>query len=126
MPSHEEKVMEVFDRLGAVLKIPGIKLVFMRPDRQINRQSGYVEGTASLGKRIITVDIYTPKFRKPKSLNGIIRVLAHEFAHYQKPPYRQRYRGHIITRQHYPAFYRQVTKNINRIKRDKALREYFR
>ena len=123
---HEQKVLEVFDRLAAVLKMPKLKLRFMNQNRKVNTKGSYTEGHASLSKRVITVDIYTPKFRKPKSINSIIRVLAHEIAHYQKPPYRQRYRGHLITRQHYPAFYRQVTKNINKIKRDKILKEYFR
>ena len=126
MSSHEQEVIEVFDRLCAVLKMRKIALRFMSENRKVNTKASYIEGKASLSRRIITVDIYTPRFRKPKSLNGIIRVLAHEVAHYQKPPYRQIYRGHIIARQHYPSFYRQVTKNINKIKKDKILREYFR
>ncbi|MFH1173369.1 MAG: hypothetical protein V1692_02475 [bacterium] len=126
MTSHEQNVQEAFGRLCAVFKMPGLNLRFMNPERKVNTKSAYTQGSAILSRNLITVDIYTPRFRKPKSLNGIIRILAHEIAHYQKPPYRQRYRGHLIARQHYPAFYRQVTRNIDKIKRDPILKQFFK
>ena len=74
---------------------------------------------------IIVIDIFTPRHRKPKAINSILRVLAHEIAHFQKPPYRQRYRGRLIVRQHYPIFYKQVNRNVEKFKKDKTLGEYF-
>ena len=59
------------------------------------------------------------------AIASILRTLAHEVAHHQKPPYRSRFKGHIINRCHYPVFYRQVTRNINKLKKDKDLRRYF-
>jgi hypothetical protein len=65
----------------------------------------------------ITIDIYTPRHRKPKSLKSVCNILAHEIAHHQKPPFKQRWRGRIIARRHYPAFYTQVNKNIIKTRR---------
>lgn len=84
-----------------------------------------VLGHTNLKNKTITVDIYTPKHRKPKSYNSILRVIAHEIAHHQKLPYRQRYKGHLIIRKHYPAFYKQVNKNIEKFKKDGVLGEHF-
>lgn len=125
MSSHEQKVIEIFDRACAVLKMRGLSVRFMSQSREVDTKKSFSLGKASLAKRIITLDIYTPRFRKPKSVNGILRVIAHELAHFQKSPYRQCYRGHLIARQHYPAFYRQVNRNIEKLKRDKALGDYF-
>ena len=74
---------------------------------------------------LITIDIFTPKFRKPKAIASILRTLAHEVAHHQKPPYRSRFNGRIINRCHYPVFYRQVTRNIKKLRKDKVLSQYF-
>lgn len=125
MLNYEQKISELFDRACAVLKMRNLSVKFMEQGRVVNTKNSFAVGKASLAKRIITLDIYTPKFRKPKSINGILRVIAHEIAHYQKPPFRQRYRGHLIARKHYPAFYRQVNKNIIKIKKDPALGQFF-
>jgi len=92
----------------------------------LNLKRSYRLAHTSLKNKTITVDIYTPRFRKPKSIRSILNILAHEIAHHQKLPFRQRFRGRIITRQHYPAFYEQVNKNIEKIKRDEILKEYFK
>lgn len=126
MENHEQKISELFDRACAVLKMRGLNVRFMGQGRVINTKKTYSVGKASIAKKIITLDIYTPRFRKPKSVNGILRVIAHEVAHYQKLPYYQKYRGHLIARQHYPAFYRQVNKNIEKIKRDEVLGQFFK
>ncbi len=86
----------------------------------------YTLGYINLQTKTIVLDIYSPKTLKPKSLNGLIRTLAHEIAHLQKPPYRQRYKGRWIARQHYPEFYKQTEKNINKIKADPILGMHFR
>jgi len=122
----EQKVQEICDY---ALKIIGLDKLTFRPmrrkDDRVNTKRGFVIGRTSLKTGLITIDIFTPKFRKPKALASILRVLAHEAAHHQKPPYRSRFRGHIINRCHYPVFYRQVTRNINKLKKDKVLNQYF-
>ncbi len=127
----EEKIEEIFTHLCGLFKLSNFKLRFMRRvvDGQgkgvLDLKKGYRLAYANLKTKTITIDIYTPKFRRPKAINSILRILAHEIAHFQKLPYRQIYRGKIIVRQHYPAFYRQVNKNIKKMKKDKILRVYF-
>ena len=97
-----------------------------RKNNRVNTKRGFVIGRTNLKTGLITIDIWTPKFRKPKKIASILRILAHEVAHHQKPPYRQRYRGRIITRQHFPIFYRQVNRNILKLKKDKILEKFFK
>jgi hypothetical protein len=122
---HEELVQSVCDL--ALKSLKQDKLFFRPMNRKncVNTKRSFVIGRTNLKTGLITIDILTPKKREPKSIAGILRVLCHEIAHHQKMPYRQRYRGKIITRQHYPIFYRQVTRNINKLKKDKALSVYF-
>ncbi|MFA6306407.1 MAG: hypothetical protein WCV70_01130 [Patescibacteria group bacterium] len=123
---HYKKVQTACD---CALKIIGITKLKFRPmrrqDDHVNTKRGFVIGRTNLKTGLITIDIFTPKFRKPKKISSILRTLAHEAAHHQKPPYRSRFRGRIITRIHYPIFYRQVTRNIKKLKKDKTLGEYF-
>ncbi len=130
--TQEEKIQRIFTRLCGIFKLKNFKLKFMR--RQVdergrgvlNLKGSYNLAHADLKNKTITIDIYTPRHRKPKAINSILRVLTHEIAHWQKLPYRQRFRGRIIIRQHYPAFYRQVNKNIEMIKKDELLGQYFK
>lgn len=132
MNEHQKNIEEIFIRLCGLFKLQNFQLKFMR--RQIDEQGrgvlnlkkSYVTAYTNLKTKIVTIDIYTPKFRRPKAMNSILRILIHEITHHQKPPFRQRWQGRIITRQHYPAFYRQVNKNIDKIKKDKILKEYFK
>ncbi len=94
-------------------------------DNGVKNPKNMVLGHTNLKNKTVTIDIYTPRFRKPKSQNSILRVIAHEIAHHQKPPFRQRYKGHLIARKHYPEFYEQVTKNIEKFKKDEVLGVYF-
>jgi len=125
--NHENLIQSICDRALLVFKIE--KLHF-RPMRRredfVNIKRGYVIGRTNLRTGLITIDIFTPKFRKPKKISSILRTLAHEAAHHQKPPYRSRFRGRIINRSHYPIFYRQVMRNIKKLKKDKVLRGYFK
>lgn len=131
MMTHEEKILAIFVRLRGIFKLPELKLKFMR--RQVdergrgvlNLKNSYHLAYVNLKNQTITLDIYTPRYRRPKSINSILRILAHEIAHIQKPPFKQRWRGRVITRQHYPAFYQQVNENIEKIKKDFKLSEYF-
>ena len=123
--THEEAVRDLFFKAIEIFKLDGYRFRLMR--RMVDEEGrgvldltkGYKEAYINLKTKVITIDIYTPKFRKPKSMKGIMRVLAHEIAHIQKPPYRQRFRGRIIARQHYPEFYEQVNKNYEKFLKGK-------
>jgi hypothetical protein len=123
---HIEQCQEICD-YG--LKLIGLDKLSFRPmrlrDDHVNTKRGFVIGRTNLKTGLITIDIFTPKFRKPKAMTSILRTLAHEAAHHQKLPYRSRYRGHMIRRSHYPIFYRQVNRNIKKFKKDKILGKYF-
>ncbi|MDD5290027.1 MAG: hypothetical protein PHT40_02400 [Patescibacteria group bacterium] len=129
--SHEEKIKIIFTRLGEIFNLQNFTFKTMR--RQIDEQGrgvmnlkkSYVLAHTSLKNKTITIDIYTPRFRKPKSLKSILNILAHEIAHHQKPPFRQRFREHLIIRRHFPIFYNQVNRNIKKMKKDKILGQYF-
>ncbi|MBU4257453.1 hypothetical protein KJ586_00945 [Patescibacteria group bacterium] len=124
--NHEQIAQAACDRALAALNIKNLRFRPMkRKNNRVNTRRGYVIGRTNLKTGLITIDIFTPKFRKPKKISSILRTLAHEAAHHQKPPYRQRHRGRIIARQHYPIFYRQVNRNILKLKKDKILSEYF-
>lgn len=116
--THAKNVQIYCDR---ALTILGAEKLRFRPmnrlNNRVNTKRGFVIGRTNLKTGLITIDIYTPKERREKKISSILRTLCHEVAHHQKMPYRQRYKGKIITRQHYPIFYRQVTKNIDKLKR---------
>jgi len=123
--SNEEIIQTLFPHICKILKVEGLHFKPMRRIREINTKKSYVVGRINLKTKTITLDLYTAKKREPKKIASILRVLAHEIAHIQKPPYYQRYRGKIIMRQHYPRFYKQVNKNIEIMKKDKAIKIYF-
>ena len=112
------------------LKVIGLRRLCFKPmrrqEKQVKTKRGYVIGRTNLKTGLVTIDIFTPKFRKPKKISSILRTLAHEAAHHQKRPFRSRFRGRIINRSHYPIFYRQVARNIKKLKKDKILGAYFR
>ena len=116
---YEQKIQQIFARLGEIFKLEGFtfKTMQRRLDEKgrgvVNLKKSYVLAHTNLKTKTITIDIYTPRYRKPKSIKSILNILAHEIAHHQKPPFQQKWRGKIIIRQHYPAFYKQVKKNID-------------
>lgn len=122
---HIKTCLGIFERVAKVLKIQDWMILPMQRKKLKNPKSctlGYI----NFKTRKIVIDVFTPARAQPKAYPSIMRTLAHEVAHIQRPPYRSRYRGHTINRQHYPAFYKQVTKNINKLKNDRELRIYFR
>lgn len=126
MERYEELIQLLFIRICEILKLKEpIELRTMKRQGSKNNKH-YTAGYIDLRKRLIVLDIYTPKTMKYKSINGLIRVIAHEIAHLQKPPYRQRYKGRWIVRQHYPLFYKQVLRNIEKIKADPILSNHFK
>ena len=122
----EQEVQNVCEQAINIFGLNRLKFRPMRRrDDHVNTKRGFVIGRTNLKTGLITIDIFTPKFRKPKKISSILRTLSHEAAHNQKMPYRSRYNGRIITRIHYPIFYHQVTRNINKLKKDKVLNKYF-
>jgi hypothetical protein len=127
MDNYIEDIQKICDWALGVLKIENLHFRPMkRKNNHVNTKRGFVIGRTNLKTGLITIDILTPKKREPKSIAGILKTLCHEAAHHQKRPYRQRYNGKLIIRQHFPIFYRQVTRNINKLKKDKYLKEYFK
>ncbi len=127
--THEEKIQKIFTRIAGIFNLKNFTFKTMR--RQIDAQGrgvlnlkkSYTLAHTNLKTKTITIDIYTPRHRKPKSIKSILNILAHEIAHHQKLPFRQFHRGKWIIRQHYPAFYKQVNKNIKKIQDDNLFPE---
>jgi len=137
MKNHEEKMNEIFQEITRIFKLRDFTFKIMR--RQVdangrgvlNLKKSYTLAHTNLKKKTITIDIYTPRHRKPKSIKSILNILAHEIAHHQKMPFRQFWRparriggGKWIIRQHYPAFYKQVNKNIQKMREDEMICKY--
>ena len=124
-----EYLEEVTIACQRAIDILGVKNITFRPMRRVgnrvNTTRGYVLGRTNLRTGLITIDVLTPAKREPKKISSVLKVLCHEIAHHQQPPYRQLYRWKWINRQHYPVFYEQVTKNIIQLKEDKILSKYF-
>lgn len=123
--SHQLQVGLAVERAFKVLKVKGFTFYEMERNGPVKKNAGYIEGHTSFKDKTITIDIYTARLRKPKKISAILAVLAHEIAHHQKPPYRQRHNGRIITRYHYPQFYKQVNRNILKLKKDKELKKFY-
>lgn len=123
--NHENEVIIACNQALKVLHLENLSFRPMRRKNRLNKQRGFVIGRTSLRTGLITIDILTAKLGKPKKISSILAVLCHEAAHHQKKPYRQIYRGRAIVRQHYPKFYKQVTKNLKKLKKDKILKHYF-
>src|SRR6056297_1760807 len=120
---HEELAQILFAKICTILKQNDLKLRIMQ--RRGPKSGAYTMGYINFKTKVITLDIYTAKTLKPKSINGLIRTIVHEITHWQKPPFKQRYRGKWITRQHYPEFYQQITENLKKIKADPILGGHF-
>lgn len=121
-----EQAHFLFCRTCQVLNLSGFSLGIMKRRLPVkDTKKPFRVAYINLKSKKVVIDIYTPKKRLPKKPSVILRNLAHELAHCQKPPYRQLYRGKIINRIHYPAFYRRVNKNIKLFKKDKILRQFF-
>lgn len=122
-----EHVDWLFKKACLILKMKDITWKTMSGrTAPVNTAKDYSLGYTDIEKREITIDILTPRRRAPKSSNGILRLFAHEIAHIQKPPFRERFRGRIITRMHFPKFYDQVNKNVEKFKKDTDLKQYFK
>ena len=121
---YEQEIQQICDYAIEILKVKNIKFRPMRRTSAVNPRR-YVLGRTNLKTGLITIDILTARKRKPKKIASILKILAHEIAHHQKKPFRQRFRGYLINRQHYPEFYTQVKRNILIFREDKILSKYF-
>jgi len=119
-------IQSICDRALRILKVDYLHFKPMNRKNCVANQRSFIIGRTNLNTGLITIDIFTPKKRRPRTVASVLRILCHEVAHHQKPPYRQRYRGRIITRRHYPVYYRQVNRNINKLKKDNELKKYFK
>ncbi|MDD3190345.1 MAG: hypothetical protein PHI66_01480 [Candidatus Pacebacteria bacterium] len=126
--THEEICRLIFEHACRTLKMKG----FTFQPKVVRAGDGYVRsyklGYTNLASKLVVIDIYTQKLKKPKKYSSILAVIAHELAHHQKKPYRQLdlRRRKWINRIHYPEFYQQCNKNIDKFKKDKVLREFYK
>ncbi|MBU1349514.1 hypothetical protein KKC56_02225 [Patescibacteria group bacterium] len=124
--TYDQNIQTICDFAIKILKVDGLHFRPMRrKNNQVNTKYGYVLARTNLKTKLITIDIYTTKKRDAKKISSILRILCHEVAHHQKKPFRQRYKGKIINRQHYPEFYQQVNKNIKILASNTILKKYF-
>ncbi len=123
--NHAEEVQFICDKALCILKMRNVSFRPMVRRKAVDSRKGYMLGRTNLKTGLITIDIYTARKRENKKISSILRVLCHEVAHHQKKPYRQLYRRKWIVRQHYPAFYRQVNKNVEKLKKDREVGVYF-
>ncbi len=125
--THEETCQLIFAHACRCLKMRGYKF----QPKMVRAGDGYAKsytlGYTDLNSKLVVIDIYTRKLKKPKKYSSILSVIAHELAHHQKKPYRQfdLRRRRWINRIHYPEFYKQVNKNIAKFKKDKVLKQFY-
>ncbi|MFA6097118.1 MAG: hypothetical protein WC788_05825 [Candidatus Paceibacterota bacterium] len=123
--NHEQICEQIFHRACGVLSLEGFKY----KAKIVRAGDGYVRsyklGYTNLKSKLVVIDIYTQKKKEPKKYSSILSVIAHELAHHQKMPYRQFYNFRWINRIHYPEFYEQVKKNIEKFKNDSQLRQFY-
>ncbi|MHB8830811.1 MAG: hypothetical protein ACYC44_01720 [Patescibacteria group bacterium] len=126
-PRHEALVEHLFQRVLQVLEMPGFEL---RPMRRRTRGEGrlrsVVYGYTRLNQKLVTIDLYTPRTMKTRKIDAILRVIAHELAHHQKPPriYRQWFR--LVRMIHHPLFWTQYKRNVTKLQNDEILGQYFK
>lgn len=121
----QKQVEDIFFKACNCLKVTGFYFRVMNRNAPVNNPRSFKIAYTNLKTKLVAIDILTPRKREPKKIASILRTIAHEIAHHQKKPYRQLYRGHWINRSHYPEFYKQVTDNIQKFKKDPELSRYF-
>jgi len=120
--THAENMTLIFTHICSLLKMNDISLAFMRR-RGTKNPKRYIKAYVNLRRKRIVLDIYSPVTIEPIAIPSLIRTLCHEIAHLQCPPFRQRFKGHLIWRQHYPAFYAQLKANYEAIMTDVKILE---
>lgn len=125
-PSHEERVHFLFKRVCLLLQMEEFEL---RPLRRRKRGEGKFRsfrlGYTRLDTKRITIDFYTPKTMQPRQTDAILRVICHELAHHQEPPRLYRSGFRLLRRSHHPHFWKRYKQNVELLKQDHVLKEYF-
>lgn len=125
-PRHEAVVEYAFQRALVVLGMPGFELKPLRRRvRGTGRLRSFAYGYTRIGQKSITVDLYTPKTMKPRHMDSILRVIAHELAHHQKPPRLYHHWFRLVRMIHHPPFWTQYKRNVEELEKDEVLRQYF-
>jgi hypothetical protein len=125
-PKHEVFVEHLFGRACAVLGMRGFELKPMRRRlRGRGKFRSFTYGYTRIGKKSLTIDLYTPKTMKPRKTDAILRVICHELAHHREPPRVVLYRGRRMRMIHHPAFWRAYKENVSCVAADEVLGEYF-
>ncbi|KKU82334.1 MAG: hypothetical protein UY09_C0017G0012 [Parcubacteria group bacterium GW2011_GWA2_47_8] len=123
---HEALTVILFDCACEALGLEGYTCRSLRrksPRGTVLRS--YRLGYINLRKKVVTLEMYTYKERRPRSYPALLRTISHELAHVQRPPYRQFFKGRWINRIHYPEFYQQVKQNIVIFKQHPVLQPHF-
>jgi len=124
--TQEELGQFLFRQACEILNLTGFRFQAMKRKSPIkDLKKSFRIAYINLKTKKVVLDLYSPRERRPKKPSVILRTLAHELAHYQKLPYRQLWQRKIINRSHYPAFYRQVNRNIKKFQKDKVLSQFF-
>ncbi len=125
-PRHEQLMEHLFKRTCIVLGMHGFE---MRPLRRrvrgVGKLRSYALGYTKLNEKLVTIDLYTPRTMKTRKIDAILRVICHELAHHQEPPRVMRVGFKLVRMIHHPHFWVQVKKNVEIIKKDELLAEYF-
>ncbi len=106
--------------------MPGFELrPLRRRVRGVGKLRSFAYGYTRIGEKSVTIDLYTPRTCKPRKMDAILRVVAHELAHHQKPPrlYRQWFR--LVRMIHHPPFWTQYRHNVKKLQEDEVLKNYF-
>lgn len=124
---HVSLCEQIFKRACSVLGMSGFSFKPKEVKLGDDQVRVYKMGYTNLSTKIVVIDIYTKKLKKPKKYSSILAIIAHELAHHQQKPYRefQWKKLRWINRIHYPAFYRQVNKNVSFFKKDGYLRQFY-
>lgn len=127
-PRHEALVEHLFRRTCDVLDMRGYELRPLR--RRVRGKRGslrsYNQGYTVIGKKTVTIDLYTPQTMKPRKHGAILRVICHELAHHQAPPGFFWKGWKRIHSAHHPKFWRQYKKNVALLSKDGVLAEFLR
>ena len=125
-PRHEALVEHLFQRACLLLEQQGFELrPLRRRVRGVGKLRSYRLGYTKLGEKRITVDLYTPRTMKPRKIDAILRVVAHELAHHQSPPRVYRHGFRFVRMIHHPPFWTQYKKNVAILAKDEMLGGYF-
>lgn len=126
-PRHEALIEHLFQRACAVLEFPGFVLEpLRRKKRGTGKFTSYRLGYTRLDQQKMTVDLYTPRTMKPRKIDAILRVIAHELAHHASPPQRIRVFMNFSWQHHHPDFWKTYKKFVTRLEKDEILKQYFK